>query len=240
MNRTPYVLLLSMAVFQMTGFAHETKENPQRECVVLLHGLSRTAHSMKRLEWDLARHRYEVINVSYPSRRFTVEQLADEYLHPAIAGKTSDPAKKIHFVTHSMGGIILRQYLSNHTIENLGCVVMLAPPNQGSEIVDQLKRVMIGRWILGPGGCQLDSCPNGLPKHLGPAGFDLGVIAGDCSFNPLFSRILPGLDDGKVSVESTRVAGMKDFLVVHNSHTWMPWRSKTISHVLDYLQFGGF
>ena len=232
--------LFCVTALQTTGFASPAKAEPSRDYVILIHGLGRTAHSMKRLEWNLSRHGYDVINVSYPSRQFSVEQLADEYLHPAIAGKISGPANRIHFVTHSMGGIVLRQYLSNHTIKNLGRVVMLAPPNQGSEIVDQLKRVRIGRWILGPGGCQLDTSPNGLPKGMGEASFNLGVIAGDCSLNPMFSRILPGPDDGKVSVESTRINGMKDFLVVHNSHTWMPWRSKTISQVLNYLQFGGF
>ena len=240
MNRIHIAFLLSMAVFPVTGAARQSREELDQECVVLLHGLGRTAHSMKRLEWNLARHGYEVLNVSYPSRRFSVEQLADEYLHPAIARRISRPASKIHFVTHSMGGIVLRQYLLNHTIENPGRVVMLAPPNQGSEIVDHLKRATVGRWILGPGGCQLDSSPNGLPKRLGAVCFNLGVIAGDRSLNPLFSRILPGPDDGKISVESTRVAGMKDFLVVPNSHTWMPWRTKTISQVLNYLRSGEF
>ncbi|MEO6036735.1 MAG: hypothetical protein ABIQ35_15905 [Verrucomicrobiota bacterium] len=117
---------------------------------------------------------------------------------------------------------------------------MLAPPNRGSEVVDQLKRVAIGRWILGPSGCELGSGPDGLPSRLGEANFNLGVIAGDCSLNPFFSAILRGPDDGKVSVESARITGMTDFLVVHHSHTWMAWRSKTISRILNYLQCGQF
>lgn len=240
MNRNHFAFLLSMAAFQMTGTAQEIREKSERECVVLLHGLGRTSLSMKRIEWNLARRGYEVINVSYPSRRFTIERLAEEYLHHAIAGRTSNPARKIHFVTHSMGGIILRQYLSTHAIENPGRVVMLAPPNHGSELVDQFKRKTVGRWILGPGGCQLDTSPNGLPERLGMVRFNLAVIAGDCFFNPLFSRILPVPNDGKVSVESARIAGMKDFLVAHNSHTWMPWRTQTISYIVSYLQFGRF
>ena len=117
---------------------------------------------------------------------------------------------------------------------------MLAPPNHGSEIVDLLKDRTIGRWILGPGGCQLDTAANGLPERLGAVAFDLGIIAGDCSLNTWFSRLLPGPDDGKVSVASARVEGMNEFLVVPNSHTWMPWRAKTISRVVNYLQYGSF
>lgn len=232
--------LISMALFPATGAAREPGPTLDRECVVLIHGLGRTPQSMKRIEWNLARQGYEVINLSYPSRRSCIEELAEDYLHTAIADKISDPACKIHFVTHSLGGIILRQYLKTHPIQNPGRAVMLAPPNHGSEIADRLKNGRLGRWMLGPAGCQLVTTPGGLPNRLGAVGFDLGVVAGNRSFNPVFSRLLNGADDGKVSVESTRVDGMKDFLVVPNSHTWMPWRSGTISQVRNFLQFGHF
>jgi len=240
MNRSRILFVIAMTAFQMTGPAREAGAKTDRDCVVLIHGLGRTAWSMKRLEWTLARRGYEVVNVSYPSRRFGIEQLAEDCLHPAISEQVSDRACRIHFVTHSMGGIILRQYFSKHSIPDSGRTIMLAPPSHGSEMVDWLKDAKLGRWILGPGGCQLDTAESGLPKRLGAVGFNLGVIAGDCSLNPWFSRLLPGLDDGKVSVESARVDGMNEFLVVPNSHTWMPWRAKTISRVVNYLQFGSF
>ncbi len=225
-----------MFALQTMGLAHEVKPDVSRECVILIHGLGRSALSMKRMEWILARAGYQTINLSYPSRHFRVEKLAEDYLQPALETRTVQQASKIHFVTHSMGGIILRHYLSNHTVDNLGSTVMLAPPNQGSELVDELKRHAVGRWILGPGGSELGTATMDLPKQLGPTDFNLAVIAGDRSFNPWFSRILPGPNDGKVSVENTKVEGMKQFLLVHNSHTWMMWRLKTIRQAMFYLQ----
>ncbi|MEO6181814.1 MAG: alpha/beta fold hydrolase [Verrucomicrobiota bacterium] len=229
-----------MFALQTMGFAHEVKPDISRECVILIHGLGRTSLSMKRLEWSLASAGYQTINLAYPSRKFRVEQLAEDYLQPVLSKNTARHASKVHFVTHSMGGIILRQYLSNHAIENRGSVVMLAPPNQGSELVDELKRNAVGRWILGPSGCELGTAPMDLPRRLGPARFVLGVIAGDRSFNPRFSRILSGANDGKVSVKRAKIDGMKQFLIVHNSHTWMMWRLKTIQQVLFYLQHDQF
>lgn len=215
--------------------------NPEcaQEVVVLLHGLGRTSLSMKRLEWALTRAGFHVVNVSYPSRKFKIEQLSENHLQNAIAA-IPNSTRKVHFVTHSMGGIILRQYLSRHSITNLGSVVMLATPNQGSELVDYFKRTGLGRWILGPAGCQLGTTQTDLPKQLGAVDFDAGVIAGNRSFNPWFSQILPGADDGKVSVESTKVTGMKEFLVVQNSHTWMMWREETIGKITNFLQTGSF
>ena len=210
------------------------------QCVILIHGLGRTSLSMKRLEWSLIRTGYHVVNISYPSRKFSVEQLSQDYLHVAIAAEIPRNAGKVHFVTHSMGGIILRQYLSRHLVENLGSVVMLAPPNQGSELVDSFSRNALGRWILGPAGCQLGTASTDLPRQLGAVHFNTGVIAGNRSLNPWFSRILPGKDDGKISMESTKIEGMREFLVVQFSHTWMTWRLETIKQITAYLQNGCF
>ena len=229
-----------VAAWQATGVAFHSKANTNGECVILVHGLGRTSLSMKRLEWNLARAGYEVINFSYPSRQFSIEQLSEERLHRVATGPAAREAAKVHFVTHYMGGIVVRHYLKTHELENLGSVVMLAPPNQGSELADLLKRNAIGRWILGPGGCELGTSETDLPKQLQAVHFDTGIIAGNVSLNPWFSRILSGEDDGKVSVESTRVLGMNEMRVVPYSHTWMAWRLKTIHQVLAYLQNQSF
>jgi triacylglycerol lipase len=210
------------------------------ECVVLLHGLGRSSFSMKRIQWTLQKAGYQVVNVSYPSRRYSVEWLSENYLKEVIATKVPDGAKQVHFVTHSMGGILLRQYLAHHTVTNLGRVVMMAPPNHGSALDDTLRKRAIGRWILGPAGCELGTAANDLPQRLGPVDFPLGVIAGDVSLNPLFSRALEPPDDGKVTVESTKIAGMSDFVVVHYSHTWMMWRGHTLQYIMAFLREGNF
>jgi triacylglycerol lipase len=156
-----------------------------------------------------------------------------------VAAQASAP--RLHFVTHSMGGILLRCYLRDHPIPNLGRVVMLAPPNAGSELADWLKPRWFYRALNGPAGQQLGT--DGLPRALGPwpagAG-ELGIIAGNVSLNPLFSAHLPGPNDGKVTVASARLAGMRDFLVVLHSHTWLAWREPVITQVKSFLREGHF
>ena len=162
------------------------------------------------------------------------------YLENLMQTKAPASASKVHFVTHSLGGILLREYLAHHSIPNLGRVIMMAPPNHGSLVVDSLRRRAWGRWILGPAGCQLGTGTDDLPQRLPPVDFCCGVIAGDVSFNPIFSSVLDSPDDGKVSVKSTEVAGMTDSVVVHSSHTWMMWRAQTLRYVLAFLREGSF
>jgi hypothetical protein len=179
---------------------------------------------MKRLEWTLERAGYQVVNLRYPSRSFPVERLAEEYLDKAVAAQNQ--AGQIHFVTHSLGGIVLRQYLARRTMTNLGRVVMLAPPNHGSALAGRLKKSAAGRWILGPAGCELGPSASELPERLGPAHFQLGVIA--------------AASDGKVPVQSAQLDGMADFLVVPGTHTWIMWRADMSRQVLAFLRDGQF
>ncbi|HWN95676.1 MAG TPA: alpha/beta fold hydrolase [Methylomirabilota bacterium] len=213
---------------------------PNRDSVVLLHGMGRTTVSMQRLDWSLKSRGYQVINLSLPSTRLSVERLAGEHLAPAVQRIGTRPEGRIHFVTHSLGGIVLRQYLAENSLPNLGRVVMLGPPNQGSEVADRLKNNVFYQFATGPGGQQLGTRAGDLPCRLGPVSCELGVIAGDRSFNPFFSRLLNGPDDGKVSVASTRLKGMSDFLVLRTSHTWMTWRQPVIDQVLAFLASGRF
>ncbi len=210
------------------------------DVVVLLHGLGRTDLSMARLKYRLSERGYRVVNVGYPSTQHSIEHLASEELGPALEECCAAAEGKIHFVTHSMGGIVLRYYLANHEIENLGRVVMLSPPNQGSEVADWLAENPVLQKVLGPWTEELGTGPESLPNRLGPVDFELGVIAGNRTLNPVFSRMIPGADDGKVSVERAKVEGMSDFLVVPYSHTYIMWNESVIDQVLHFLEQGEF
>ena len=208
--------------------------------VILLHGLGRTAFSMKLIEWSLKEKGFRVINASCPSTRLSIEEIADTWLARLIRERAPDKSVKIHFVTHSLGGIILRQYLNDHPLANLGRVVMLAPPNQGSEVADVLKHKCLFKLCTGRAGQQLGTDPSSVPRRLGPATFELGIIAGDRSANPLLSSRVPKPNDGKVSVISTRLAGMQDFVVLHHTHTWLPCSQDAIRAAVQFLQTGRF
>jgi pimeloyl-ACP methyl ester carboxylesterase len=210
------------------------------EEVILLHGLCRTSRSMAKMERALAGAGYQVRNVDYPSRTASIQRLADDAIGKAVGDCRRDGAVKIDFVTHSLGGILVRSYLARHTIPSLGRVVMLAPPNQGSEVVDRLGGLFLFKWINGPAGSELGTGANSTPNKLGPATFPAGVIAGDRSINWINSLLIPGRDDGKVSVERTRLAGMSDHLVVHTAHPFIMRNREAIRQTIQFLRTGGF
>lgn len=193
---------------------------------------------MDKMERSLVDAGYDVININYPSRDFTVEELSEQ-LREFIA-KSSPEAGKIHFVTHSMGGILLRYIQANFPFENIGRVVMLSPPNQGSEVVDFLSRIRLFKEINGPAGLQLGTGEDSLLPQLGPVGFELGIITGDRSINWINSLIIPGRDDGKVSVDKAKVDGMGAYKVVHATHAYIMMRSSVIRDVIQFLRTGKF
>ena len=213
-------------------------EQPEAEVVVLLHGLARSSWSMTRVQRRLEREGYAVINVNYPSTRYPIEYLADEVLADVI--EQCCRRARLHIVTHSMGGIVARYYLKDRQVPNLGRVVMLGPPSQGSELVDELRDNRLFKLVNGPAGAQLGTDPDSVPLRLGPVAFELGVIAGNKSIDPFFSRMIPGPDDGKVAVERTRVEGMKDFMVLPYNHTFIMRQPEVTRQVVHFLRYGVF
>ncbi len=209
------------------------------ECVVLLHGLGRSALSMLPLQFALERAGYDVANRGYPSTKHSIEALSAA-VGEGIAECRYLEATRIHFVTHSMGGILLRVYFQTHQVPEAGRAVMLAPPNHGSEIADSYKDKDWYRRATGPAGQQLGTGEQSLPRRLSPIPLEVGVIAGTRSSDPWFSGLFAGDHDGKVSVESAALPEMKELLQVEAGHTFMMMSPAVIEQVLAFLRTGGF
>jgi triacylglycerol lipase len=210
-----------------------------QEHVILLHGLCRTPRSMAAIERALVRAGYSVSNVGYPSRTASIAELSENAIGPAVEQRQRDGT--IHFVTHSMGGILVRSFLSRHSVPALGRVVMLGPPNQGSEVVDKLGRWRIFGALNGPAGRELGTDSLSTPNRLGPVTFCLGVIAARRSINWINSFfLLPRPNDGKVSVERTKVSGMADHIVLPATHSFMMNNPSVIRQTIHFLRTGRF
>lgn len=230
--------ILCFIIFILMGFFPLSAE-ASGQCVILLHGLARSHHAMSHLEIYLKTQHYTVINQDYPSTKKTIKNLADQDLPPLINLCLKSQPAQIHFVTHSLGGIVLRQYLQTHKLPRLGRIVMLSPPNQGSPLANLLHDNWLFKSVTGPAGQELTtletSTPNYLPKKLP---FSVGIIAG--SFSPFGNLIFHEANDGKVAVSSTKLSGMKDFIVLPVSHTFMMSNPIVMKQVLAFLKTGKF
>lgn len=212
------------------------------DCVILLHGLGRTALSMLPMARALQDAGYHVANIDYPSRRFPIESLAAEALPRGFSQCHEAGSRTVHIVTHSMGGLLTRQYLAENEAPSLGRVVMMGPPNQGSAVADKLMGEAFYQRLNGPAGQQLGTGPEGIAARLGPVDFPLGVLAGN-QRTPVDVYLSEGIDepsDGKVTVEETKVEGMADFRVLEANHTFILSDPEAIRQVLHFLRDARF
>lgn len=240
------LILLGLTTWLAPSLWAETQRicSDSDRTVVLLHGLARSNRSMAGLRDGLVEAGFNVINVDYPSTAGPVEQAARQVAGQLDQGACEKPAGTWHFVTHSMGGIVLRQMLAEGLLADrpgeIGRAVMISPPNQGSEVVDVLGEWWLFRWWHGPAGGQLGTGEQSLPNRLGPALIPVGVLAGDRSINLLLSRLIPGDDDGKVAVERARLDGMQDFRVLPHSHPLILSSRGTLEQTRAFLEKGRF
>ena len=212
------------------------------QCVILLHGLGRTPLSMLPIRFAVERAGYTAVNHGYPSLASPIEELSATQIPEALSECGSTQDAPIYFVTHSMGGILVRHYLQDHALPAGSRMVMLGPPNHGSELIDEFADEP---WfsVMGPAALQLGTGPDSIPFNLEPIDLEIGVIAGTrtgLDWVLQEAAPIPGPNDGKVSLESARLEEMRDFLVVDESHTFMLNDSFVIEQVIAFLTNGRF
>lgn len=217
---------------------HVKKQPGLNEGVILVHGLGRGAGSMWRIAGSLRNAGYFVCRIDYKSIRRDIFDIKKEvYRQMNLCFKNN--LKKIHFVGHSLGGLLIRSYLSRYKAGNLGRVVIIASPNKGSEWVDHYKNSW---WFqfFGDSVLNLSSKNSDFLNSLKPPYYTLGVIAGnwDASF---LEHILPGPDDGIVRVNSAKVEGMADFILIEGTtHGLMRYNREVIDQTIYFLAYGKF
>jgi pimeloyl-ACP methyl ester carboxylesterase len=213
----------------------------QQDGVVLLHGIARTSRSFRKLQRAIEASGFATLNLGYDSRRKSLEALAED-IHPQIGRFAGGVEGSIHFVGHSMGGLLTRVYLAKYRPDRLGRVVMLGTPNGGSEIADRLRGFALYRAYFGPAGQQLTTTRDPATETLLPAvGYPVGIIAGNRSIDPISSAfLLPRPNDGRVSVANTRLDGMVDHVVVAASHPWLLQNASAIDQTITFLLHGRF
>lgn len=212
---------------------------PSAETVIVVHGLGRTPVSMAILTSRLENAGFKVVSIRYPSTSAPIDSLV-AHLADEVERCCEADAERVHFVTHSMGGVLVRIYLAQRMEPHQGRVVMLAPPSQGTELIDAFSGNPLLEPLLGPAGAGMGTDSLSIPSRLVPVNFSLGIITGDRSINPINSRIIPGPDDGKVSVERARVDGADDFLVLSATHTFIMNRGDVAEEVVHFLRNGSF
>ena len=232
--------IINYVFFDNQSFYEANKDSFIAENVIVLHGITKTNRIMKHLSKSLSEHGFNVYNITYPSTEYTIQELAEFVYNKAYELGLND-RKKTHFVGHSMGGLIIRHFIYKFKPENIGRVVMIGTPNHGSQLTDKFKDWWLYKKDFGTkAGRQIGTDMYGLKNAFGKVDYELGIIAGNKNGNPYFSKILPNEDDGMVTVESTKLEGMKEHIILKLKHNQLVSNKKSIRQVIYFLRNGYF
>jgi len=209
------------------------EKSPDRlnETVVLVHGMGRTRVSMSLLKTRLEKARYTVVNFPYSPHNESLDTITDN-LQKFVQDNVQ--TKQYHLIGHSLGNIIIRNAFKHSLKPGLGRIVMLAPPNNPAYLAGLLKENRLYRWFSGDSGQKLSS-PEFYATLPVPT-VEFGVIAGDRGQKLTFEEP----NDGIVTVESTKLCGMKDWILLHHTHTFMMNSGDTAEQCVHFLQTGNF
>lgn len=204
--------------------------------VIFVHGMGRSSKSWPALAKRVEEEGHLVVAFDYPSTRCSITESA-EYLAKVI--ESLEGVEEIDFVVHSMGGLVVRAYLKTHQDARLRRMVMLGVPNLGAEMADRVVGIPLYQWICGPGGCELVTDPNGLIASLPTPEFEFAIIAGGRGTLDGYNLLIPGDDDGTVTVASTRLPGATDFLMVEGPmHSFLMFNDEVIDATMRFLETG--
>jgi triacylglycerol lipase len=233
------VMMLAVPGAVSYGRMHRTAHSEVTtvsEVVFLLHGICKSRADMWAMQRYLQKRGYEVVNWGYPSRKYPVAELADMF----AAEVARHPAERMHFVTHSMGGIVVRTYISRHQPGNLGRFVMIGTPNQGAEFADFLRDWRIYHGLFGPAGQELCTDANSACTCAGKPPCEFGIIAGGLNNRVGFNPFLPGDNDGIVTVDSTLLEGAADTVRLPHMHLYIQMMPGTLRAAARFLCHGNF
>lgn len=213
------------------------------DTVVLIHGLLRTPRSMWAVAAWLKRKGYRVLLVGYPSRKVPISEAVAQHIQPRLAklAETLEAGTQVHFVTHSLGGIVFRAWAAQRDPAfPLGRSVLLAPPNRGSEIIDDVRRLGWARWVVGPVSAELGTDADSTPNSLGPLPPNTGVIMGNRGRISLFQHLVGRESDGIVTIDSARGEGAAGFTLLPTDHTFIVLQPVVLRAVHRFLRNGSF
>lgn len=217
------------------------KHNQPTDTVVLIHGLMRSRRSMWMVGMWLKYRGYRVVSIGYPSMRMSIADTVAKYIEPRLARLKLEPGARVHFVTHSLGGIVFRAWAARRDAAfPMGRAVLLAPPNRGSEIMDELGQWRWVRWLLGPVSAELGTGAASTPNSLGPLPENTGIIMGNRDRMPFFRRLLNAESDGVVTIASAQGDGAAEFTLLPTDHTLIILQPAVIRAVHRFIRSGSF
>lgn len=232
-------ILFFILLMILTGCGHIPVHYGGEESVIVIHGFARRAQSMETLAYEVHKAGYEVRNVGYSSINQSVEEVKTEVFKKFDQYISENPDKKIHFAGHSLGGLLVRAYLDQKQLKNLGAVVLMGTPNRGTSLVNQYEDKWYFSW-LGPIIAELGVDNSKFLKTLKPPYYTVGVIAGSKPYSRWSSGTIEGQNDGLVAVESTKLEGMNDFIVIDVNHSRMKRDPRVIEQVIYFLKNSKF